>query len=138
MIRIANKWYINRLDGVTFKMGSIIYWFTYLKRTFFYPSHTYGSDLPSASALGNTAQTRWSLRLLSFWKPVIGTFVKRALWATLRVSKRCFLLPWSFLYPAETLLKNLLPLKFIFEHLVRCNSFLLTTSQDHYNFYWKN
>ena len=53
----------------------------------FFPPH--GLDLPSASTLGNTAQTRWSLRCLSFLKPIIGTFVKTTLWATSGVSKRC-------------------------------------------------
>ena len=53
---------------------------------FFLP---YGLDLPSASSLGYTARTRRYLRLLSFLKPIIGTFVKTALWATSGVSKRC-------------------------------------------------
>ena len=99
MIRIAIKWsfeYIERLVRVSpFKVGSIIYRFTYLTRTFLPspppppPPPPHGLDPPSASTLGNTAQTRWSLRLLSFLKPVIGTFVKTALWATSGVSKRC-------------------------------------------------
>ena len=53
----------------------------------FFPSR--GLDLPSASTLDNTARTRLSLRLLSFLKPIIGMFVKTALWATSEVSKKC-------------------------------------------------
>ena len=35
------------------------------------------------------------------------------------------------LYPAGSLLKNLLPLKFVFEPLVHCNFFLVAMFQDH-------
>ena len=51
-------------------------------------THTHGLDLPSASTLGNTAWERWFLRLLSFLKLIIATFVKTALWVTSEVSKR--------------------------------------------------
>ena len=43
----------------------------------FFPPHCL--DLPSASILGNTDRTRWSLRLLSFLNPIVGTFVKTAI-----------------------------------------------------------
>ena len=58
IIRIAIKWsfqYIKSLVGVyPFKIGSIIYSFTDLTRTFL-PQH--GLDMPSASTLGKTART---------------------------------------------------------------------------------
>ena len=53
------------------------------------PPPPHGLDLPSASTLGNAAGTRWSLRLLSFLKPIIGTSVKVALWGKSGVSKKC-------------------------------------------------
>ena len=80
-------------------------------------------------------------------------FVKTALWATSGVSKRCnsakifltfwktgfcFVLLWYFLNLVGSLLKNLLPLKFVLEPLVHCNPFLLATFQDHFIFYQKN
>ena len=49
----------------------------------------HGLDLPSASILGNAARTRWSLRLLSFLKPITGTFLKTGLRASSGVSRRC-------------------------------------------------
>ena len=114
--------------------------------------HPHELDLPSPSTLADKVRTRWSLRLLSFLKPIISTFVKTALNATLGISKKCYLgkldnkpdkklfcfvLFWYFLYPVGCLLKNLLPLKFVYEPLA-CNSFLLTTFPDHYIFYLKN
>ena len=53
----------------------------------FFPSH--GLDVSSASTLSKTVQARGFLRLLPFLKPIIGTFVKTALWATSGVRKRC-------------------------------------------------
>ena len=60
--------------------------FTDLQECFFSP---HGLDLPSASALGKTEQKRWFLRLMSFLKPIIGVFVKTAIWATSGINKRC-------------------------------------------------
>ena len=53
----------------------------------FFPLH--GLYLSSLSNWGKTALTKWSLRLLAFLKPIIGTSKNTLLWAWFGVSKRC-------------------------------------------------
>ena len=93
------------------------------------------------------------LRLLLFSKPIIGTFVNGSIrlftghvmdkqkmqfcekffnilenWIKSKIKLFRVALLYYFLYPPESLFKKLL--KFVFEPLVHCNSFLITSFQD--------
>ena len=77
MIRVAIRWSFSILDVSSVSL--VLKWkvsFTDLytsQERFSLPTWFY---VPSASSVGNTARTRWFLRLLSFLKPIISTFVK--------------------------------------------------------------
>ena len=70
-----------------FKFSCIFNWFTCFTRTICALSH--GLDLPFLFNWEKIALTNWSLRVLAFLKPIIGTYEKTFLWAWSNVSKSC-------------------------------------------------